>query len=77
MDQAVLDKNTKADAKLGIVDCDIHPAFGSPAELAKFLPVRWRDHLADYGQRSANPVVGTLPYPRMTPGNGMRRDSWP
>jgi len=81
MNQAVLEKDTtlekEGEARLGVVDCDIHPAFGSPTELAKFLPLRWRDHLADYGQRSANPVVGTLPYPRMTPGNGMRRDAWP
>ena len=63
---------------LGIVDCDIHPAFSSPAELGKFLPERWRKHLANYGVRMPNqPTVNVVPYPRMAPGHGMRMDSWP
>ena len=63
--------------RLSIVDCDIHPAFSTPDELLRYLPARWREHARDYGIRTANPFMGTLPYPRITPGNGMRQDSWP
>ena len=63
--------------RLGIVDCDIHPAFSTPGELLPFLPERWRKHMAQYGARLPQPFLGALPYPRMTPGNGMRMDSWP
>jgi predicted TIM-barrel fold metal-dependent hydrolase len=68
---------TAAEAKLRIVDCDIHPAFSSPAELASFLPERWRAHVGQWGARVPQPFLGQIPYPRMTPGNGMRMDSWP
>ncbi|TKT74605.1 amidohydrolase family protein [Aquamicrobium sp. LC103] len=77
MSDAVLERETAQETKLGIVDCDIHPAVSTPDELLGFLPQRWRSHVKDYGTRSANPLVGTLPYPRMTPGGGMRRDAWP
>jgi len=62
----------------GVVDCDIHPAPSSPAELAQFLPERWREHLTTYGVRMPNqPTNNIVPYPRMAPGHGMRMDSWP
>ena len=63
--------------RLGIVDCDIHPAQSTPTELHPFLPERWRTQLLRYGARVPQPFGGGLPYPRMTPGNGMRMDSWP
>ncbi|MBF9044209.1 amidohydrolase family protein [Rhodobacterales bacterium HKCCE4037] len=75
MTTAVLEKDNKTDAKLGVVDCDIHPALSTPQEILPFLPLRWRDHLKDYGMRSPNPFYAALPYPRM--GNGMRQDSYP
>jgi predicted TIM-barrel fold metal-dependent hydrolase len=68
---------TPAAQRLRLVDCDIHPAFTSPAELASYLPPRWRAHLAQFGARVPEPFLGAIPYPRMTPGNGMRMDSWP
>jgi len=65
-------------AKLRCIDCDVHPAMKSPTELAEFLPARWRQHLAEYGPRQANPFTGgTIPYTRMMLGNGRRLDSWP
>lgn len=64
-----------AEVQLGIVDCDIHPGFTTKDELGKFMPLRWRQHVQDYGIRTSNPFVGSLPYPRM--GNGMRQDSYP
>ena len=77
MSTTVLEKTTTQAARTGIVDCDIHPAMTSPAEIMEFLPVRWRRHIADFGMRVPQPFLGILPYPRMTPGNGMRLDAWP
>ena len=64
-------------ARLGIVDCDIHPAARTPAEIVEYLPERWRDHARRYGYRMRQPFLGALPYPRMTPGTGQRADAWP
>ncbi len=64
-------------ARIGVVDCDIHPAFSTPDELLAYLPERWRAHARDYGIRTPNAFLGAMPYPRITPGNGMRRDAWP
>lgn len=58
-----------------VVDCDIHPAYASPEEMLSYLPLRWRQHVRDYGLYSASPLMGALPYPRMN--HGMRRDSYP
>jgi uncharacterized protein len=63
--------------KVKIVDCDIHPALTSRDELVKYLPARWQEHARDFGMRTASPTNGAMPYPRISPGNGMRRDSWP
>ncbi len=69
---------TERAARLGIVDCDVHPVVRSLSEQTQFLPERWRNHLKTYGPRIAQPFAGTtIPYPRMTVGNGRRLDSWP
>jgi len=77
MNEIARDIEKKVSAKLGIVDCDIHPAMSSKDELDKYMPVRWREHARAFGARTASPFNGAIPYPRLTPGNGMRRDSWP
>lgn len=78
MDTAASERASGASAtRYGLVDCDIHPAFARPDELLDYLPERWRRHAQDYGIRTPNAFLGALPYPRITPGNGMRRDSWP
>lgn len=41
----ILRPTIELDARLGIIDCDIHP-FPRPGALAKYLPERWRNHLA-------------------------------
>jgi uncharacterized protein len=67
-------------ARLSIIDCDIHPAMaarGPRSELAPFLAQRWQDYLAEYGARAAQPLVGVIPWPRMTVGNGSRLDAFP
>ena len=66
--------------RLSIIDCDIHPAMasrGARGEVAPFLSQRWQDHLAEYGARAAQPLVNTIPWPRMTVGNGSRLDAFP
>ncbi len=80
MSVTVLDRAPGPDGPtgLGIIDCDVHPVVRSPAELMPFLPERWRHHLASFGPRIAQPFAGTtMPYPRMTIGNGRRLDAWP
>src|SRR2546429_7961380 len=65
-----------ASQRLAIVDCDIHPAFRSPAELHPFLPARWREHMITFGEHVRHGLTGQLPYPRMMAA-GMRIDSFP
>lgn len=77
MEATELVREDTAAKRLGVVDCDVHPAFSSPDELSKYLPQRWRDHMRNFALRTPSPFLGAMIYPRMTPGNGMRRDSWP
>jgi hypothetical protein len=65
-----------ASQRLAIVDCDIHPAFRSPAELHPFLPTRWREHMTTFGEHVRHGLTGQLPYPRMMAA-GMRADAFP
>jgi predicted TIM-barrel fold metal-dependent hydrolase len=65
-----------ASQRLAIVDCDIHPAFRSPAELHPFLSARWREHMTSFGEHVRHGLTGQLPYPRMMAA-GMRVDSFP
>ncbi|MCW1932883.1 amidohydrolase family protein [Pararhodobacter zhoushanensis] len=64
-----------ARTKQPVVDCDIHPAYRSPDEMASYLPLRWQRHVADFGLHSPSPLIGALPYPRLA--HGMRQDSYP
>ena len=75
-DTAILER-TDRKARLAIVDCDIHPIMRTPTEILDFLPERWRRHLQDYGARAPRPFLRAIPYPRMTPGGGVRMDAWP
>ena len=40
MSQTVLEMDAPSQAATGIVDCDIHPSFRSPNDLAPFLSAR-------------------------------------
>jgi len=75
--ETVLERSEKTEQKFGVVDCDVHPGFSSPTEILNYLPEQWKAHVRDYAMRTPNPFLGAMIYPRMTPGNGMRRDSWP
>ncbi len=61
----------------GFVDCDIHPAFKSRADLDQFLSKRWREHRATIGGRPRQPYTSRTAFPRFTPEDGMRLDAWP
>src|SRR5262249_23174780 len=45
----VMERRSEADARLGIIDCDIHPSL-KPGALNQYLSARWRKHLAEYGK---------------------------
>ncbi len=66
-----------AQSHLGFVDCDVHPYFRTPADFDPFLSERWREHRRTIGLRSRQGLAKATQYPRMSPGSGMRMDSWP
>ena len=59
-----------------IVDCDIHPAYRTPADLHPFLPARWREHMTTFGEHLRQGLSGQLAWPRMMAA-GMRLDAFP
>ena len=69
-------REAKAATRLMVADCDIHPAFSKPTELHPFLPQRWQEHMATFGEHLRHGLSGQLPYPRMVAG-GMRVDAFP
>lgn len=66
----------RAEDRLAIVDCDIHPALRSLRDYDPFLEARWKRHLAEYGDYSREPFSDTIQYPRMAPAIS-RADAWP
>lgn len=66
----------KANEKLRIIDCDIHPSMKTPAELSPFLSARWQKHMATYGNGIRQGLSETLSHPRMSP-EVARADAWP
>jgi predicted TIM-barrel fold metal-dependent hydrolase len=62
--------------KTTIVDCDIHPAYRTPRDLFPFLPARWREHMATFGEHLRQGLSGQLAWPRMM-ASGMRVDAFP
>jgi predicted TIM-barrel fold metal-dependent hydrolase len=65
-----------APAKLGIVDCDIHPSMKAKTEITKYLSERWRKHYDSYGGHLKQAYTGSMAYPRMAPDTA-RGDAWP
>src|SRR6266508_2783340 len=66
----------RAAQQLTIVDCDIHPAYRTPADLHPFLPARWREHMTTFGEHLRQGLSGQLAWPRMMAA-GMRVDAFP
>ena len=48
-----------APASLAIVDCDIHPAYRTPADLHPFLPARWCEHMTTFGEHLRQGLSGS------------------
>jgi uncharacterized protein len=63
-------------ASNSIVDCDVHPAFRSAADIKAYLPSRWREHMDRFGMRQRQPFATDHAYPRVSPGLA-RRDAFP
>ena len=64
-----------AKARIGIIDCDIHPK-SSLDDLRPYLSNRWWNYLQTYGQRQRHGYVKGFPYPKSQP-LACRRDAWP
>ena len=75
MSQSLLERDAPGQAKLGIVDCDVHHAMRSPQDLNPFLSQKWREHLATYGSRRPQPFNGS-PFFKAAPALS-RKDAWP
>ena len=85
MNMTVLDRkadpatepNRPAAAYMGFIDCDVHPYTKGPNDFDPFLSKRWLEHKRTIGNRPRQGLSKTSMYPRMSPGAGMRMDSWP
>ena len=58
------------------IDCDVHPAMRSPADLMPYLSRQWRDHMSLFGNHSRETYQDTIVYPRFHPAIS-RADAWP
>ena len=62
-------------ARLGIVDCDVHPTVRSLEEFRPYLDARWWEHLTTFGLRPRHGFAAGDPYPKAAP-RAARRDAW-
>lgn len=76
MNVALLDRADAQYAGQAVIDCDVHQAARSIADLRPYLSERWWRHIETYGlRRRLGPHKGPA-YPKSQPG-AMRRDAWP
>ena len=66
-------RHQSASQKTTIVDCDIHPAYRTPKDLFPFLPARWREHMATFGEHLRQGLSGQLAWPRMMASGTTRK----
>jgi uncharacterized protein len=62
-------------ARLAIIDGDVHPGLRSVADLKPYMPAHWWEVLATYGTRRRH-GMSFEPYPKSAP-LACRRDAWP
>ncbi|MBV9735393.1 MAG: amidohydrolase [Acidisphaera sp.] len=67
---------TRPQARLQMIDCDVHHAMRSETDLYPYLSAKWRRHLETYGARRPVPYVHSAPYPKAAPALS-RKDAWP
>jgi uncharacterized protein len=60
----------------GLIDCDIHPLLHKPADIKKYLPARWVEHLELFGSNLRQPFHGADLWPKPSP-HISRRDAYP
>ena len=65
-----------AASRVGVADCDIHPATRSEKDLHPWLERRWIDHLATFGKTARQGWQAGPAYPKSQP-NASRRDALP
>ncbi len=65
-----------AASKVGVADCDIHPATRSEKDLHPWLERRWIDHIAEFGRSARHGWEVGPAYPKAQP-NASRRDAYP
>ncbi len=65
-----------AEARLRLVDCDIHPMLRRAADIKAFLGPEWHAYHDRYGNFLQQPYADANPYPKATPALS-RRDAWP
>jgi uncharacterized protein len=66
---------TRGEARLKIIDGDVHPALRSLADLKPYLSSQWWECLQSYGTRKRH-GMNYEPYPKSAP-RACRRDAWP
>ena len=71
-----LDRGPPAEAKLRVIDCDIHPAMNAWTEVHPYLAKKWIEHLAVYGSHLRHAFSEALTHPRMSP-DAARVDAYP
>lgn len=77
MDTELLErKPAAAKAKIGVVDCDIHPAMKKSSDIRKYLPDNWQRHYDEVGGHTRMPFTGSPQHPKPTP-HLARRDAVP
>ena len=71
-----LDRGRPTEAKLRVIDCDIHPAMNAWTEVHPYLAKRWIEHLTVYGSHLRHAFSEALTHPRMSP-DAARVDAYP
>ncbi len=74
--RSVAQRDAIAAQKLSVIDCDIHPQFGSRDEIMEFLPKRWQEYINTWGGFYRQGLADTLSHPRMAP-DVARNDAYP
>ena len=70
------ERQPATEARLNVIDCDIHPTMGSLSDLNPWLAKRWQQHIVTYGEFVRQGLSKTLSHPRMQPAVS-RADAWP
>ncbi len=69
-------REVKAEQRLMIVDCDIHPIQRSNRDLYPFLPKHWQQHMETFGPHVRQGLSERISWPRMM-ASGQRADAYP